>query len=125
MKYVVNKEKVLFADECFIISGVFFYCQNQLGRFAKEKQYGDLSENKFKELNIPFKRELAAGSNRTDFVLYDKILVEMKAKPFLTKEDFDQAQRYLDILGLDLGLLVNFWARSALPYRVLRKQRDS
>ena len=124
MRYTVDKEKVLYADECFIISGVFFYCQNQLGRFAKEKQYGDLNENKFKELNIPYVRELVASSNRTDFVLYNKILVEMKAKPFLTKDDFDQVQRYLDILDLDLGLLVNFWSRSAQPYRVLRKNRN-
>lgn len=125
MKYIVDKEKVLFADECFIISGVCFYCQNKLGRFAKEKHYGDLGENKFAELNIPCRRELIAGPNRTDFVLFDKILLEIKAKPFLTKEDFDQVQRYLDILNLDLGLLVNFWSRSAQPHRVMRKKKYS
>lgn len=125
MKYQVDKEKVLYADESFAIAGVCFYCQNKLGRFAKEKQYGDLIEQKCRELNILFKRELVASSNRTDFVLFDKILVEIKAKPFLSKEDFNQVQRYLDILDLNLGLLVNFWSRSAQPHRILRQKKDS
>ena len=72
MKYAVDKEKVLYPDECFQIAGICFYCQNKLGRFAKEKQYGDLIEVKSQELNIPFRRELVAGSNRTDFVFFNK-----------------------------------------------------
>jgi hypothetical protein len=41
-RYKIDKGKVLFADECFQISGVCFYVHNKLGRFAKEKQYADL-----------------------------------------------------------------------------------
>ncbi len=120
--YRVDKEKVLYADECFKIAGVCFYVQNKLGRFGKEKQYGDLLETRFTELEIPSKRELVALKNRTDFVVYGKILVEIKAKPFLSQDDYDQVQRYLSILDLDLGLLVNFWARSAQLHRILRKK---
>lgn len=121
--YKVDKQKVLFADESFQINSICFYVQNRLGRFAKEKQFCDCFEERAKELNIPYRRELAATttSNRIDFVFYDKILVEIKAKPFLNQDDFVQVQRYLKILNLQLGLLVNFWARSALPHRVLRR----
>lgn len=121
--YKVNKEKVLFADESFIIAGVCFYAQNRLGRFAKEKQYIDIMISRFNELNIPFRKELVVGNtgNRVDLVIFNKILFEAKAKPFLTQEDFFQVQRYLKILNLNLGLLVNFWARSAQPRRILRK----
>ncbi|MEK7618057.1 MAG: GxxExxY protein [Patescibacteria group bacterium] len=111
------------ADESFQIAGVCFYAQKRLGRFAKEKQYGDIMVVRFGELTIPCRRELVAGNtgNRIDLIVYDKILVEIKAKPFLSQDDYTQVQRYLQILNLDLGLLVNFWARSALPHRILRK----
>jgi GxxExxY protein len=124
--YKVDKEKVLFADECFQISGVCFYAQNNLGRFSKEKQYSDLIENRLKELGIKYIRELVAGDtgNRVDFVIYNSVLLEIKAKPFLTQDDYSQVQRYLHILDLDLGLLVNLWARSALPHRILRQKNS-
>ncbi|MEK7618487.1 MAG: GxxExxY protein [Patescibacteria group bacterium] len=122
-RYKVDKQKVLYADECFQITGLCFYIQNRLGRFAKEKQFCDCFEARAKELGMPCRRELTAATtgNRIDFVLYDRILVEIKAKPFLNQDDFVQVQRYLKVLNLDLGLLVNFWAKSALPYRVLRR----
>ena len=122
MNYKFNKDKVLFADECFHINGICFYVQKKLGRFAKEKQFADSFEERLKELGIPYRRELTAGGtgNRVDFVIYDKILLEIKAKPFLNEEDFFQVKRYLQVLDLQLGLLVNFWGRSALPHRILR-----
>ena len=106
-------------------NGACFYVQNKLGRFAKEKQFCDSFEERAKEIGMPCRRELAATAtwNRVDFVLFDSILLEIKAKPFLNQDDFAQVQRYLKVLDLKLGLLVNFWAKSALPHRVLR--RDS
>lgn len=123
MDYKVDKEKVLYADESFLIAGACFYAQKKLGRFAKEKQYEDLCEIRFKELNVPCIRQLKAGKtgNRTDLILYNKILFEIKAIPFLGQDDYAQVQRYLQVLDLELGLLVNFWARSAQPYRILRR----
>ena len=125
IRYQVDRIKVLYADECFEINGICFYVQNKLGRFAKEKQFCDSMEERAKELGLPCRRELVATGtgNRIDLVFFDKILVEVKAKPFLNQDDFAQVQRYLKVLNLELGLLINFWAKSALPHRVLR--RDS
>jgi GxxExxY protein len=123
MQYKVDKDKVLFADESFQITGICFYVQKKLGRFAKEKQFADSFEDRLIELQVPYRRELVAQGtgNRMDFVLYDKILVEIKAKPFLNQDDFAQVQRYLQVLDLQLGLLINFWAKSAQPHRILRR----
>ncbi len=103
-RYKVDKIKVLYADECFQIAGICFYVQNRLGHFAKEKQFNDLFEKRAQELNIPIRRELVVSGtgNRVDFILYDKILVECKAKPFLNRDDFSQVQRYIKILDLEL-----------------------
>ena len=84
MHYKVDTQKVLYFEECFQINGICFYVQKRLGRFAKEKQFSDCLEERAKELGIPCKRELIATDtgNRVDFVFFDKILVEIKAKPF-------------------------------------------
>src|SRR5438876_1090347 len=108
-RYQVDKTKVLYAEECFQINGICFYIQNRLGRFAREKQFCDAIEERAKELALPYRRELVATGtgNRVDLIFFDKILVEVKAKPFLNPNDFVQVQRYLKALNLELGLLIN------------------
>lgn len=46
--------------------------------------------------------------NITDFIIEDLIIVDVKAKKFVTKEDFYQMKRYLKSLEKQLGLIVNF-----------------
>jgi len=41
-------------------------------------------------------------------IIENKILVELKAKPFIKKEDYEQTMRYLMVKKIHLGLLVNF-----------------
>lgn len=99
MTYVVDKQKVLYPDECFQINGVCFYVQKRLGRFAKEKQYKDAAVERFTELRIPCIRQRVVGrtGNRTDLIVFNKILLELKAIPFLSEEDYNQVKRYLDV----------------------------
>ena len=48
------------------------------------------------------------ASNKVDFLVDGKVLLDIKAKKFITKEDYFQMQRYLKCSKLDLGLIVNF-----------------
>lgn len=108
------------------ISGLCFKVHNKLGRFAREKQYGDELEkileengyNYFREYEIKNAEEEFSG-NKVDFLIDDKVLLELKAKKFVTKEDYYQVQRYLHYLEMELGLLVNFRATYLKPKRVL------
>lgn len=54
-----------------------------------------------------------------DFVIDDKIILEFKAKNFITKEDYYQTKRYLVTLNLELGIIVNFRQNRVTPKRVL------
>lgn len=54
-----------------------------------------------------------------DFIVWDLIILEFKAKPFLQKADFEQVQRYLHQTQLKLGILVNFRAKYLKPQRIL------
>ena len=56
-----------------------------------------------------------------DFIVENKIILEFKAKDFITKEDYFQTKRYLVTLNLKLALLINFRQKRLAPKRILNK----
>lgn len=121
MDHVQKKEKLLYAKETYILNGIAFRVQKELGRFAREKQYADLYEKYLIELTVPYKRELTVGEtgNRLDFFVFNSICVDLKAKPFVVKEDYYQTQRYLHSLQSELGIIYNFRDQYIKPKRIL------
>jgi hypothetical protein len=79
---VRNKDKVVYAKLSFIIVGVCFDVHNQLGRYCREKQYGDLVEEILTERGIPFLREVVINNtgNIVDYIVDGKIILELKTK---------------------------------------------
>ena len=57
--------------------------------------------------------------NIVDFIIDGKILIDLKAKRFITKEDYYQMLRYLKSSGLKLGLVVNFRGTYLKPKRII------
>ncbi len=116
----MNK-KLIHSELSYVLNGIFFKIHNKLGRFAREKQYSDVLEEEFKSQNINHKREIDLNSsgNRFDFLIENKIVVEVKAKPFVTKSDYYQVNRYLESSGIELGLIVNFRHRYLKPKRIV------
>lgn len=125
--YTNKTGKLIYPELSYVITEICFAVHNQLGRYAREKQYGDLLEEKLKEIKIPYKREFRIGKtgNTVDFLIDNKIILELKVKPLILKEDYYQLQRYLQALGIRLGLLVNFRNRYLKPIRVIRIDTDA
>lgn len=121
-------EKVIYPELSYKITGLLFEIHNSLGRYCKEKQYGDALEQLLIESQIPYKREnplpLANISNRftnkADFVINDQLLIELKAKLLVSKLDYIQTQRYLAAGKLKLGIIINFRNKYLKPIRVIR-----
>ena len=122
----INEQKLIFPELSYLLTGLCFEIHNTLGRFSKEKQYCDALEEKLRNSNLTYKRELKAKNtgNILDFLIDDKIVMEIKAKRILLKEDYYQLQRYLQILNIKLGLLINFRNRYLKPARVIRIDTD-
>ena len=59
------------------------------------------------------------GRNKIDFLIEEKIVLEIKAKTIIEKSDYYQIMRYLKILNKKLGLLVNFRNRYLRVKRVI------
>ena len=117
-----NANKLIHPKLSYLITGICFAVHNEVGKYAREKQYCDVIEQKLKENNIFYKREfiILNDSNRVDFLVDNKIVLEIKAKRMLIKEDYYQLQRYLQSLDIKLGLLINFSDKYLKPRRIVR-----
>ena len=75
-----------------------------------------------KEKSVFYKRGLyiSNSNNILDFLIDTKIVVELKTKRTLTKDDYFQTQRYLQESNIRLGLLVNFRNKYIKPVRIVR-----
>ncbi|TSC68194.1 MAG: Uncharacterized protein G01um101472_102 [Parcubacteria group bacterium Gr01-1014_72] len=123
-----DTNKIIHKELSYVLNGVLFSVHNNLGRFCRERQYGDLLETFLKEKKIPYEREKALPldgvkerfTNVVDFVINGEILLDLKAKPVVTKENYYQMNRYLAASGHKLGLIVNFRNKYLKPIRVIR-----
>ncbi len=121
------KSELIHPELSYLITGICFEAHNELGRYAREKQYGDFIEVKLKELKILYKREISVSDtgNILDFLIDDKIVLELKAKRIITKDDYYQIQRYLQICDLRLGILVNFRDTYIKPHRIVKIETNN
>lgn len=124
-----NKEtKLIFPELSYKLNGLCFKIHNKLGRYRNEKQYADALENMLKENKIEYLREKSLSPsfdgehsrrNVPDFIIVNKILIDLKAKRSVAKEDYFQMKRYLASGNKKLGIIVNFRQKYLNPKRVL------
>lgn len=115
MKGQIKKNiEILYPELSYQLNGVFFKMHKKHGRYCREKQYSDALEEEFKKNNIKYYREHKIykshqfTGNICDFIVEDCIVVDVKAKKFIPKDDFYQMKRYLVSSNKKLGLIVNF-----------------
>ena len=100
------------------IIGTAIEVQKTLGTGFLEAVYQEALEYEFDfqkipyesqvELQITYKNIILKQKYKPDFVIDDKIIVEIKAQKQLTEIDEAQLHNYLKVTGLKLGLLLNF-----------------
>ncbi len=120
--------KVLYPQLSYLIMGVLFDIQNELGNNLLEKHYQKAIEIKFKELKIPYKKEVKTsvffnkeklGDFFIDFIIDKRIILETKCVPQLTLNDMKQVLRYLESTKMKLGILANFRSKRLEFKRIL------
>lgn len=113
------------------IIGCAMRVHTELGNGFPEVIYQRALAYEFELNNILFVREfempvhyrdLQVGSRRVDFLVKKKISVELKAKLELEDIHLAQAMNYLEVYNLEIGLLINFGARSLEFKRLYNKK---
>jgi len=76
-----------------------------------------------REVEMPiYYKEVEIGTRRVDFLVDEKVLVELKALTQLEDVHMAQALNYLEAFKLEIGLLLNFEAKS-LQFKRLTMER--
>ena len=109
---------ILYKEESYEIIGLCFEVHNNLGPGFLEIVYKDALEYEFKKAGIPYEREKEYVVNYkgvilphnfyADFVVMDKIILEVKGVKAIPEEYVARSINYLKVSKLRLALLVNF-----------------
>ena len=109
---------IVHKNESYSIIGKCLDVHNNLGAGFLEIVYKDALEYEFKKANIPYEREKQYIVNYkgitlphkfyADFVIQDKIILEIKAVRGISDEFIAQALNYLKVSNNNLALIVNF-----------------
>ncbi len=125
---IIESDKLIYQDLSYQVNGILFTIHNEIGRYGNEKQYCDAIEAKLIQANIKYGREKEIpksftgelrGRNKVDFIIEDKIILEIKAKRLIARDEYYQSRRYLDAFNKKLCILVNFRDRYLKPKRIL------
>ena len=122
-------EEFKYADITRKIIGCAMSAHSYSGNGFQEIIYQKALAYEFQLVQLEFERELEMdifykdmieplGTRRVDFVVEDKVLVELKATTELEPSHYAQVLNYLRAFKLEVGLLINFGEKS-LKYKRL------
>ncbi|TSC96657.1 MAG: hypothetical protein Athens101426_236 [Parcubacteria group bacterium Athens1014_26] len=120
-----NKDKIIFPDLSYKIIGSTFEVFNELGWGLSEKDYQKALMKEFERRKIKFKREvyiplqyknINIGRYYADFIIEDKILLEIKVVSRFGYVHVKQLFGYLKSAGVKLGILLYF-TKEGIKYR--------
>lgn len=114
---LMKNMSLLYPDESYQIRGACFWVWKEFGSafkesiidksLTKELRKRGLKVDDQKRINIFYQGE-KVGVYVPDKIINDKIIIELKAKPFLHKQDIKQFWHYLKGTKYKLGFLINF-----------------
>ena len=120
----------LYEEDTYKIIGALMEVHKNLGKGFSEIVYKDAFEYELNKINFSFEREkeyavhykdiILKHKFYADFVLLDKIIIEVKSTEGLIDKHISQCLNYLHVSGHRLAILVNF-NKASLEYKRIIK----
>ncbi len=120
----------LYEDDTYKIIGALIEVHKNLGKGFSEIVYKDAFEYELKKINFSFEREkeylvhykdvILNHKFYADFVVLEKIIIEIKSADSLHEKHISQCLNYLHVSGHRLAILVNF-NKTSLEYKRIIK----
>lgn len=118
---------LLFKEEVFGLIGAAIDVHRELGAGFLEAVYHEALEMEFRSRNIPFESQKSLPVSYkgirlrkeyvADFLVFEKIIVELKALDRLSGIEEAQILNYLKASGLRVGVLINFGSVGKLEWK--------
>ena len=110
---------LLYPDLSYKVRGAIMSVANKYGKGLKENIYQKALAEEFDKLIINYQQQKRItiysietgdplGTYVPDFVIEDKIILEIKSSDFVVKKDIEQQLSYLKASKYELGFLANF-----------------
>ena len=124
----LKRNDLVYPELSYKIVGYAYEIYNQIGGGHKEVVYQKAYAVILKENNVVFKEQVyypvrfmgkTIGKNFFDFLIDDKIVVELKKDMRFSKAHIDQVLNYLKVSNLKLALLINFGSEGATCKRII------
>lgn len=126
------QKKLLYQQESYLIRGACFAIYKKFRNSQKESVYQKSLAEELKIAGLIVEREkqlpiyhlgIKVGVYTPDLLVNNSIIVELKAKPFLHKDDIQQFWHYLKNSEFRLGFLVNFGESHGV--KIIRRVYDT
>ena len=123
------EDEIIYREESYLIIGICMEIHRVLGIGFSEIIYKDALEYEFKEKKIFYEREkefrikykdhyLPRRFNM-DFIVFNKIILEIKSCKCIADEHIKETLNYLAVTEIKLGLVINFGETSLKSKRIL------
>jgi len=114
-----TNKNLLYPELSYKIQGCVYNIANKYGKGLKEMIYQKALAEELEKAGLKFKEQERIniysidsgnklGTYVPDFLIEDKIILEIKASDFTTKNDSSQQVSYLKASQYEVGYLVNF-----------------
>ncbi len=117
MKTVVRRKDLVYPELSYEVVGCAFEVFDELGPGQSEKSYQRALAIALRDKDLKFKeqvyyklkfRDEIVGRGYLDFLVDDKVILELKKDVNFSKNHIEQVLNYLKLSNLKLGILLNF-----------------
>ncbi|MBU4299435.1 GxxExxY protein [Patescibacteria group bacterium] len=117
MRTKTIRTDLIYPELSYKIIGILFEVYNNLGPGYQEKYYQRAIGAAFREQKIDFKEQFLTaikfknnniGKYFLDFLVDNKIVLEIKKGDRFSRRDIEQVYAYLKAMNLKLGIISNF-----------------
>lgn len=127
---MVNQVDLLYKDLSYEIQGAAMNVRKNFGSGLKENIYQKAFQEELNDKKINFEKEKdvkiyspktnkVIGHYRPDFLIEDKIIVELKAVDLIPKNFMDQVYSYLRNSKYELAYFINFKSPKLYIQRII------
>ena len=131
---VLKRNDLIHPELSYKLIGILFDVSNELGHGYQEKYYQKAVAAVLKEAKINYTEQMPVQINYRgkkigiyflDFLVENKIVLEIKRGEHFSKTNLKQVYGYLKATGLQLGIVANFTAKGLKIKRIVHAAQDS
>jgi GxxExxY protein len=125
---ILKRKDLIYPELSYKIIGCAFDVYNSLGSGHHERYYQRALAEAFSNENLKFQQQISfplkyknkiIGRGFLDFLVENKIIVEIKKSDKFSKSHIDQVVEYLKMSNLKLAILINFGKQGVTFRRIV------